>query len=140
MPVLHLGLGHVNTNDYCNVLLITRLLRTVPPVVLALALLGFALGGCQSTGQQEVAAQARNDDQKCQSMRYHPGTALYLQCLQYLLDATVAEQKAEASRPSLGDRLQAVGAALQSISLPPRRHHHRPFLDRQTACQLSAAV
>jgi hypothetical protein len=63
---------------------------------------GLVLAGCQTT-------QARHHSQ-CASMGYRPGTALYLQCREFL----------SIDRARRSDQFIAVGTALMESSRPPR--------------------
>ncbi len=78
----------------------------------------LSLAGCVGD-QSPLSSQAPADDQQCQSMGYKQGTQTYLECRQLLLNQHVADnQSARTARENLGDRLTALGAAMQARDRP----------------------
>lgn len=88
-------------------------------------LIAVGLSGCVSEGQRVVATQTPppppSEDQQCEGMGYHKGTELYLQCRKFLSDRETAQANAYARRPTFGDQLQHLGAALRArdAQMPP---------------------
>jgi hypothetical protein len=92
--------------------------------IVALTLVGLALSACVS--EEEMAARRQmaqaNREKQCASFGYRLGTPDYSKCLEslYLQDQQLAAAE-EAQRRTLGQRLRAAGAAIQSANPSPVR-------------------
>ena len=90
----------------------------------------LGLVGCLAS-QPNVEVQAPNDDAQCQSMGYHLGTSR-TSGRQMFANNHIAEAQARGAAISdFGQRLQAAGAAAQSVNTPPPA----PAMPQTTSCK-----
>ncbi|WP_406855202.1 hypothetical protein ABEG18_22075 [Alsobacter sp. KACC 23698] len=91
-------------------------MRRVLVLAAAAVALTLPVVACQSAGEP-LSAKAPEHDAKCKDMGYSPGTALYLQCRQYMsqvaaADAAQQQQRQREARTRLLRFGQALGGNL----------------------------